>query len=232
MNQKKDTDQVIEISLVDILLSLKNHIVLIILVLVLFTGLFWVISRFLIVPTYDSTVKFYIEASTVENDNPSAGLQAVNLAQRIANTYIELMKTNSFCDLLVEESGRDLTVKELRGMIKYKSVQDTEILEASVRTSDPDLSLEIANTLAEVAPDAMNEIKSNATLTVIDQPRRAKVQSTPNVLRNTAIGFVFGLFAGSLLAVFIDRFNIRIKTEEDITNNFDITVIGVVPKIK
>lgn len=232
MNQEKDTDQVVGISLVDILLSLKNHIVLIILVVALFTGLSWGINKFLIIPKYDSTVKFYIEASTVENDNPSAGLQAVNLAQRIANTYVELMKTNAFCDLLVEETGRDLTIKELREMIKYKSLQDTEILEASVRTSDPDLSLEIANTIAKVAPDAMNEIKSNATLTVIDQPRRAKVQSTPNVMRNTVLGFILGLFVGSVLAFLIDRFNIKIKTEEDITKNFNITVIGVVPKIR
>lgn len=232
MNQEKDNNQVIEISLVDILVSLKNHIVLIILVVALLTGIIWGISKFLIVPTYDSTVKFYIEASTVENDNPIAGLQAVNLAQRIANTYIELMKTNSFCDLLVEKTGRDLTVKELREMIKYESVQDTEILKASVRTPDPDLSLEIANTIASVAPDAMNEIKSNATLTVIDQPLRAKEQSTPNVMVNTALGFVFGLFVGSFLAILIDKLDTKIKTEEDITKNFDTTVIGVVPKIK
>jgi capsular polysaccharide biosynthesis protein len=232
MNQEKDANQVIEISLVDILVSLKTHIVMIIIVVVLFSGLFWGISKFLIVPNYDSKVKFYIEVSTVDDDNPSSGLQAVNLAQRISNTYIELMKTNSFYDLLVKKTGRDLSVGELRKMISYKNVQDTEILEANVRTQSPDLSLAIANTIAKVAPGAMSEIKSNATLTVIDQPLRAKEQSTPNVMRNTVQGFLLGLFAGSLLAIFTDRLNVKIKTEEDITKNFDVTVIGVIPKIK
>jgi capsular polysaccharide biosynthesis protein len=231
MNQEKDRDQTTEISLVDILLSLKNHIVLVILITVLFAGLFWAVNRFVIVPTYDSTVKFYIEAAMTDEDNPGVGLQAVNLAQRIANTYIELMKTNSFYNLLVEELGVDLSVTELRGMVSYKSVQDTEILEASVRTTDPDLSLIIASTIATVAPDAMNEIKSTATLTVIDQPLRAATQSTPHVMRNTALGLVLGLFLGSMLAIIIDMFNIKIRTEEDITKNFDITIIGVVPKI-
>lgn len=232
MNQEKDANQVIEISLVDILVSLKAHIVMIIIVVVLFSGLFWGISKFLIVPNYDSKVKFYIEVSTVDDDNPSSGLQAVNLAQRISNTYIELMKTNSFYDLLVKRTGRELSVEELRKMISYKNVQDTEILEANVRTQSPDLSLAIANTIAKVAPGAMSEIKSNATLTVIDQPLRAKEQSTPNVMRNTAQGFFLGLFAGSLLAIFADRLNVKIKTEEDITKNFDVTVIGVIPKIR
>ncbi len=231
MNQEKDRDQTTEISLVDILLSLKNHIVLVILITVLFAGLFWAVNKFVIVPTYDSTVKFYIEAAMTDEDNPGVGLQAVNLAQRIANTYIELMKTNSFYNLLVEELGVDLSVTELRGMVSYKSVQDTEILEASVRTTDPDLSLIIASTIATVAPDAMNEIKSTATLTVIDQPLRAATQSTPHVMRNTALGLVLGLFLGSMLAIIIDMFNIKIRTEEDITKNFDITIIGVVPKI-
>lgn len=231
MNQEKDRDQTTEISLVDILLSLKNHIVLVILITVLFAGLFWSVNKFVIVPTYDSTVKFYIEAAMTDEDNPGVGLQAVNLAQRIANTYIELMKTNSFYNLLVEELGVDLSVTELRGMVSYKSVQDTEILEASVRTTDPDLSLIIASTIATVAPNAMNEIKSTATLTVIDQPLRAATQSTPHVMRNTALGLVLGLFLGSMLAIIIDMFNIKIRTEEDITKNFDITIIGVVPKI-
>ncbi len=231
MNQEKDRDQTTEISLVDILLSLKNHIVLVILITVLFAGLFWSVNKFVIVPTYDSTVKFYIEAAMTDEDNPGVGLQAVNLAQRIANTYIELMKTNSFYNLLVEELGVDLSVTELRDMVSYKSVQDTEILEASVRTTDPDLSLIIASTIATVAPDAMNKIKSTATLTVIDQPLRAATQSTPHVMRNTALGLILGLFLGSMLAIIIDMFNIKIRTEEDITKNFDITIIGVVPKI-
>lgn len=231
MNQEKDRDQTTEISLVDILLSLKNHIVLVILITVLFAGLFWAVNKFVIVPTYDSTVKFYIEAAMTDEDNPGVGLQAVNLAQRIANTYIELMKTNSFYNLLVEELGVDLSVTELRDMVSYKSVQDTEILEASVRTTDPDLSLIIASTIATVAPDAINEIKSTATLTVIDQPLRAATQSTPHVMRNTALGLILGLFLGSMLAIIIDMFNIKIRTEEDITKNFDITIIGVVPKI-
>jgi capsular polysaccharide biosynthesis protein len=34
-----------------------------------------------------------------------------------------------------------------------------------------------------------------------------------------------------MLAIIIDMFNIKIRTEEDITKNFDITIIGVVPKI-
>ena len=231
MNQERDRDQTTEISLVDILLSLKSHIVLVILITVLFAGLFWAVNKFVIVPTYDSTVKFYIEAAMTDEDNPGVGLQAVNLAQRIANTYIELMKTNSFYNLLVEELGVDLSVTELRDMVSYKSVQDTEILEASVRTTDPDLSLIIASTIATVAPDAMNEIKSTATLTVIDQPLRAATQSTPHVMRNTALGLILGLFLGSMLAIIIDMFNIKIRTEEDITKNFDITIIGVVPKI-
>jgi len=231
MNQEIIRDHTTEISLVDIFLSLKNHIVLIILITALSTGLFWAVNKFVLVPTYDSTVKFYIEATVTDEDNPGLGLQAVNLAQRIANTYIELMKTNSFYNLLAGEMGTDLPVAELKEMIKYRSVQDTEILEASVRTTDPDLSLNIAATIAKVAPNAMNEIKSNATLTVIDQPLRAKGQSTPLVMRNTALGLVLGLFLGSMLAILFDMFNIKIRTEEDITKNFDITIIGVVPKI-
>lgn len=228
----KEKDQTVEISVLDILSSLRNHIMLIILITLISAGIFWAINKFVLVPTYDSTVKFYIEASTKDEDNPSLGLQAVNLAQRLANTYIELMTTNSFLHLLAEETESDLSAAELREMITYKSIQDTEILQAGVRTTSPELSLEIAQIIARTAPEAMNEVKANATLIVVDQPLLPRGQSTPNVMRNTARGFILGLFVGAALAILIDILDIKIKTEEDITKNFDIKIIGVVPKIK
>ncbi len=228
----KETNQTVEISLLEILSSLRKRIVLIILITLIFAGVFWGINKFVLVPTYDSTVKFYIEASTKDEDNPSLGLQAVTLAQRIANTYIELMTTNSFLNLLSEETEADLSAAELKKMITYKSVQDTEILEASVRTTSPELSLKIAQVIAKVAPEEMNKVKANATLIVVDQPLPAKEQSTPKIMRNTALGFVLGLILGSVLAVLIDILDIKIKKEEDITKNFEVKIIGVVPKIK
>ncbi|HHT25394.1 MAG TPA: hypothetical protein GXZ76_07800 [Clostridiaceae bacterium] len=228
----QESGQVIEISLADILSSVKNHIVLIILITIITTGSIFGVNKYFITPTYDSTVKFYIEASRIDEDNPSAGLQAVTLAQRISNTYIELMKTNSFFNLLQTEIDANLSVAELRRSISYKSLQETEIIEANVRTDSPELSLDIAKTIAQIAPEAMNEIKSNAMLKVIDQPLLAENQSTPHIVRNTALGFLLGLFIGFMLAITIDRFNIKIKTEEDITRNFDINILGVVPKVK
>ncbi|NLM20102.1 MAG: hypothetical protein GX217_08845 [Clostridiaceae bacterium] len=228
----QESDQAIEISLSDILSSLRNHIVLIILITIITAGGFFGINKYVITPTYDSTVKFYIEASRIDEDNPSAGLQAVNLAQRISNTYIELMKTNSFFNLLQTEIDANLSISELERSISYKSLQETEIIEANVRTDSPELSLEIAKTISQIAPEAMNEIKSNATLKVIDQPLLAVDQSTPHTMRNTVLGSVLGLFIGFVLAILIDMSNIKIKTEEDITRNFDINVIGVVPKVK
>ncbi len=231
MNQERDNNKTAEISLVDILKSLKKHLVLIILITAFFTGLFWSVSKYVIVPTYDSRVKFYIEVATVDKYNPALGLQAAYLAQTISNTYVELMQTNSFYDMVAEEMGEDWSGAALRGTIRYSKVEDTEILIANVRTNDPDLSLEIAQTIAKVAPNAMNKIKSNAILTVVDQPLRAIGPSTPSIRRNTALGFVLGLFLGSMLAILIDMFNIRIRTEQDITKNFDINLLGVVPRI-
>ena len=69
---------------------------LIILITALFAGSFFAFNKFVVVPTYDSTVKFYIEVLEVDQYNSMYGLQAVTLAQRIANTYVQLLQTNSF----------------------------------------------------------------------------------------------------------------------------------------
>lgn len=229
MNQ--ETGQVIEISLIDIVSSLKNHIVLIILITALFAGSFFAFNKFVVVPTYDSTVKFYIEVLEVDQYNSMYGLQAVTLAQRIANTYVQLLQTNSFYHLILDELGTELPDSALRAMISYRSIQETEILQASVRTTQPDVSLKIAQAIANVAPKAMNDIKSNAILKVIDEPLLPGGPSTPNIRHNTALGFMLGLFCGCALAILVDMLNTKIKTEDDITRKFNVNVLGVVPKL-
>lgn len=132
----------------------------------------------------------------------------------------------------MEEIDANLSVTELKNAITCRSLPETEIIEANVRTNSPELSLEIAKTISKIAPEEMNKIRSNVMLKVIDQPMLAKNKSTPNTLRNTGLGLVLGLFLGFLLAIMIDMFNVKIKTEEDITGNFDVNVIGFVPKVK
>lgn len=226
-------NEIKEISLAELFSIIRERIWLIILVVLTFTIGFFVVSKFLIKPTYDSTVKFYIEAKDRDDENPGSGLQAVNLAQKLSNTYIELMKTNNFTNLLLEDISANLRSEDLEDSIRFVSIQNTEILEVNVRTISPELSLDIAESIANIGPSAMNNIKANASLQVIDAPLLTETQSTPNIVRNTVIGFVLGLIIGFGFAIVLELFDVNIKDEDDILRNFpEINLLGVIPKVK
>ena len=64
---------------------------------------------------------------------------------------------------------------------------------------------------------------------LIDDPIKPVLPSSPNIPRSTIVGFIVGVILSCALFVFIDMMDKKIKNLEDITNQFNIPILGVVP---
>lgn len=231
MQENEQDNSELEISLGDIWESIKKHLLLIIIIAVISTVGGYAVSRFLIAPQYLSTTKLYVEVKTSGTDNVGAELSALNFAQKIANTYTELFKTTTFLEKIAADSGGQIGITDLQNMIKVVVVGDTEILNASVNSDNPELAYKIAQSIERLAPLEMNKIKKNATLNVIDPPVQPTHQISPNILLNTMIAGLAGLFLAIALAIVVDMLSVRIRTEEDIKKKTSLKILAVIPKL-
>lgn len=218
-------------SLVELFALIKKRIVMILTIVILSTVGVFLISSFLIAPKYVSSVKFYIESERA-SDDVSSDLSALNYTQKVADTYVELLKTNDFLTTLSEQSGNVVSAAELKNMIDVTSVNNTEIITASVESESPETSFSIASNLATMAPDEMDDIKSKASLVVVETPLQPTKPSSPNIPLNTAVGFLAGLFIAVAAAVVMDLLDTRIQTKRDIEEKLGYSVLAVVPRIQ
>lgn len=197
----------------------------------LFAAGTFLVSRFVIDKQYVSTVSLYA-VSKADSENSYASLYELYYSQARINTYIEIMKTNAFNQSLAEICGLGYGPGELRDMIKLNAVSGTEMLRVQVTTKDPKHSYKIADSFAYLAPKEIMEIESLDTLKVVDPPILPKVPSSPNVLLNTGIGLVIGILLGGVIALILEKKDTRIRGEEDIRKDFDVPVLGIVPRIE
>lgn len=221
----------IEISLTEIAAILISKLWLILLCAVIFAGGAFTVTKYVIDEKYTASVSMYVQAGS-SNENLIASINELNYAQKVVNTYIQILKT----DVFLKEVSRTIDLpygpEELLEMIEMEAVENTEIFEVRVTTKDPRESLLLARTIAELAPQKIIEIKNADDVKVVDPATLPKEPSSPDIIKNTAIGLALGLMLGMMIAFLIHFLDKRVKDEEDIIRYHNIPVLGIVPVIE
>ena len=215
-------------------ISLKNlfdwvmKIIVFVLVLTLIFGAgAFVFTKYFVAPTYTTSVKFY--ASGSENS-----LQAIQSAQSVAPQYIEFLNVNEFYEKVSQDLQADIGVelapRAIASCVGFSSViEETSSFFVIVNTGDPNLSYNIALSIAEMAPEQIQNFQNVGALEVLSNPVMPTAPSAPNVLANSFIGLFLGFVLAAGIVVLREVLDNRIKSADEITALFGLPVFGVVP---
>lgn len=194
----------------------------------------WLITTFLIAPTYESRVSFYVynnadksnHASTINNSD----LQA---AESLATTYSKILESNSVLDAVLKDLGdkSDLSRKDLSGMIEVSAVSDTQLLEVIIKSDSAEFACDVGKSFANVAPTEIVRITKAGGVEVVDRPEVATEKSSPRTVFDTAIGFLIGVIGISVVLILKMLSDTTIYLPEDIENISGVTVLGQIPEI-
>ncbi|MCR5092887.1 MAG: protein-tyrosine kinase [Lachnospiraceae bacterium] len=223
MNQKKDT---IEIDLGEILGVLVGYIW-----LILAAGLFcaltaFMISKYLISPTYESTTKIYIlnkqEASNVTYSDVQIGTQ-------LTKDYAELITSRYVIESVAQKLSLDLTYKEMTKKISVNSPTDTRIVAITVEDHDPVLAMNMANAVREVASEHIQNVMDIDAVNVVETANMPTQKASPSVTRWTLIGGFLGIFAVCAIVILKYLFDDTIKSSEDVQKYLQLSTLALIP---
>ena len=220
------------LSFKDILGVLRKNLIFIIITCLVFSLGSFFVTNFLVTKHYTSTISLYVETVDLQPDSQNSAIYSLNMqnyALKLVNTYIRMLDTNTFYTKLATELNDNYTPDELSKMISYKSDETTEVFDVSVVSESPTESKVIADTIAEVAPETISNLKSNAKLKVCDEAQLPTKPSSPSLSRNVIIAFAIGLLLAlvvSFIRHFLDK---KIKYDDEMTTILDIPVLAAIP---
>jgi len=236
--EENNSQEEYTVDLGELLRIFLRRLRLIVLLTMAFGIIAFLVSKFFVTPLYTASTSLYVNNTrkTVVDSVNSGDLAA---SQLLAVTYVEMIKSyNVLSDVTKKINSmyegrlkKELEVEDMASMISASPKNETEILAVYVTSPDPQLSTDIANVIAEVAPDKVKDFVEASSVKIIDQAIIPEKPSSPNVLRNTAIGAFAGLVLGLALAFFLEMFDTRVKSEDDLERMLDYPVIGVIPNI-
>ncbi|MBR2473102.1 MAG: hypothetical protein IKB44_04050 [Clostridia bacterium] len=149
----------------------------------------------------------------------------------LVSTYIEVLKSDAVLGEVAEELGDEYSSSKIRSMIKAEGVGDTQVIKVSVEHTDPQVAMDIANAIAEVAPDVIVEKAKAGAVEVIDYALLPTSPSSPNLIVNVIIGFLLGIilsYAGFFIYEALDTI---VRDEDMLVKAFDIPLLGTVPPL-
>lgn len=220
----------IEIDVFQLVKSLwKRKLMILIVALVTGAGAF-AYSTFIVKPEYTSTTRIYV-VNRNQGDKPGLTNQDLQAGTYLVKDYREIILSQDVLEEVVSDLKLDLTPKGLANKIKVTVPVDTRIVSISVNDRVPEEASRIANSLREVAAQKIISITRVSDVTTLGEARPAISPSSPNIKRNTLIGFLAGVIGTSVIVLHLELLDTRVKRPEDIENTLQMTLLGVVPNL-
>lgn len=238
MNNTNDLEQIDIKRMIEIVL---DRIVSIVVITLVFGLVSFALSKYFITPKYESSITMYINnrrsTTSIDQENVETKTLSsdITASQQLVPTYIEMLKSNNVLqtvsDTVEKKTGEAYTVGKLKGMIEAEAVSNTEIIRVSVRVVDAAIAREIANTIADVAPDKIQNFIERSDVRIIDRAKISTSPVSPNVRNNTILGALLGLVLSISFILLRELFDVRVKSADDLVMRFQFPVLGSIPEI-
>lgn len=225
-NQYSQQNDEIEINLGEVLMTLTEKIPLMIV-----TGLFmalvaFLMSRFVIAPTYESTTKIYI---LNKQNNSNVTYSDLQMGTQLTKDYAELIQSRSVLEEVIQQLGLNMEYEQLKSQVSVTTPSDTRIIKITVSSRNPVQAMKIANAIRESAAVHITNVMDIEAVNVAETADMPTKKAAPSVKKFTVIGGVFGIFLVAAITVVIYLMDDTIKTSEDIEKYLGLSTLALIP---
>ena len=215
----------IEIDLLQLWNAVRHRIWLVLLAGFIVADIAFAITKFLITPMYSSSATMLV----VTKETTLSSLADLQLGSQLTNDYEILITSRPVLQQTIDQLELETDYKHLRDTITISNPNDSRMLIISTLQADPELAKSVVDTLARISSDYIAEKMEVTAPKIIEEGEVPLVQSSPSLLRNTAIGGLLGILAAVFLICVAVILNDSIQTEDDIERYLQLPVLAVVP---
>ena len=215
-----------EINLKEVYSYFKSRLlwmILAIVVIVIIGNVYTILTR---VPMYQSNTTIVLVGESKKEYSQTDS----QLNQNLIGTYSEIITSRKVLQQVIDNLKLKMTVDELSKNITTSSVEDTEIIRITVNNEKKKMAAEIANEVADVFSDEIQDIYNLENVAIIDKAELAKEPYNINYVKDNVIYLMIGVVLSFGVVFVMYYFDTTIKSSEIVEEKLGLTVIGIVPK--
>lgn len=225
MENQRD-NEAIEIDLFEVINVLLGKIW-----LILGTGIFaalvcFGVSKFIMIPTYESTTKIYILNKT---DSSAVTYSDVQMGTQLTKDYAELINSRYVLEEVIQKLALSDEYDALLGKVSVNTPADTRIVSITVEDTDPVRAMNIANCIREVASNHIQNVMDIEAVNVVETANMPTEKAGPSVLKWTVLGGIIGALLVCVIVLIGYLMDDTIKTTEDVEKYLGLSTLTLIP---
>ena len=227
-------NEYLKIDLIKIANGLIQRLWVVIIIMLLSGMLLFSYATFFITPLYESSVLMYVNNSSFSVGATSFSISSseISAAKSLVETYQVILKTRMTLDDVIDLGQLDYSFETLCEMIETEAVNDTEVFSVTVKSADPYEAERIANTIATVLPEKINDVVEGSSVRIVDYAVVASKKVSPSVPKYTIIGMMLGAMVSCLAIAIIEITDNQIRSEDYLLETYpEIPLLSVVPDV-
>ena len=215
-----------EINLKEVYSYFKSRLlwmILAIVVIVIIGNVYTILTR---VPMYQSNTTIVLVGESKKEYSQTDS----QLNQNLIGTYSEIITSRKVLQQVIDNLKLKMTVDELSQNITTSSVEDTEIIRITVNNEKKKMAVKIADEVASVFSDEIQDIYNLENVAIIDKAEEADAPYNINYVKDNVIYLMIGVVLSFGVVFVMYYFDTTIKSSETVEEKLGLTVIGIVPK--
>ncbi len=185
-------------------------------------------------PQYTASSKIILsvtqsgEDNTYENADRSISSGDLSLSEKLMNTYVQIIKSDSVINKVIENLNLDMKTSQLNKAIEAIPESKSTVLKVTVTLENPEQAKKIVCELENVFFERIEELYNIKTAKVLDDPTVDRNPSNIKPVRFAIIGLIIGFIVASSIVIIKELLNDNIKTESDIEKNLKLSVLTTI----
>lgn len=226
MENHRDND-IAEIDLLEIISILLNRFWVIFGAALLAAAAGFMISKFVLTPTFESTTKIYI---LNKSENTTVTYSDVQMGTQLTKDYAELINSRYVLETVIGQlSLPEMEYKDLLKKVSVHTPTDTRIVSITVTDYDPQQAQNIANCIREVAGEHIQNVMDIEAVNVVEEANLPTVKAGPSVVKWTAFGGILGVFLVCAVILIHYLLDDSIKSSEDVEKYLGLSTLALIP---
>lgn len=218
------------LELVEYVKILKKRWKLLLLIPILFLIGSVLLNNYLLSPVYRASITLIVGNSQSQT-NAEIPYESILANQQLIKTYSEIAKSRSVLKAVLDNLNLNISVEQLQKMVSVTPLNNTELVQVSVETDNPEMSSLIANGIGNAFSQKIWEIKKVDNVRIVDYALTPHTPIRPNKPLNMIIAGSGGFFAVLGLILLLEYFDDTFKNSEDIERRLGLPVLGAIPKM-
>ena len=147
-------------------------------------------------------------------------------SRSLCSSCIELLNSRGFYERVSEELGGKLSSSQISKMIAISARNDTDVMDVKVISTSAKGAYELADCVMKTAPEYISEIYYKDVVRPAADAYKPDAPLSKSLSTNVIIGFFVGAVIALVIILLTFYFDDRVRTSEDISNKYDLPILG------